>query len=76
MEGGLDAVRDWKNALSSSEMQCLAMARLFYHRPLLALLDECTGAIRSDLEEGMFEQAQSMGITLITVTHRPSLWKV
>merc|ERR1712093_963752 len=49
-EGGWDAAREWRDALSGGDKQRIAMARLFYHAP-------------------------ELGITLMTVSHRPSLWK-
>lgn len=51
------------------------MARLFYHRPRYAILDECTSSVTLDTEKIMYDNAKALGITLMTVSHRRSLWK-
>jgi hypothetical protein len=40
-----------------------------------AVLDEATSLVPPDVEGQMMDRATELGITLLTVSHRPSLWK-
>lgn len=49
------------------------MARLFYHKPKFAILDECTSAVTTDMEERFAAKVRAMGTSCITISHRPAL---
>lgn len=66
---------NWGDVLSIGMQQRIAMARLFYHRPRFAILDECTSSVTPEMEEIMYFEAKRLGITLMTVSHRRSLWR-
>jgi ATP-binding cassette subfamily D (ALD) long-chain fatty acid import protein len=74
-QGGWDAEAEWTDVLSGGLQQRVAMARLFYHAPRYAILDECTSSVTLEIERVMYEEAKRLGITLMTVSHRRSLWK-
>ncbi|KAJ0547205.1 putative ABC-type fatty-acyl-CoA transporter [Helianthus annuus] len=64
---------NWGEELSLGEQQRLGMARLFYHKPKFAILDECTSAVTTDMEERFCAKVRAMGTSCITISHRPAL---
>ncbi|KAG4212107.1 hypothetical protein ERO13_A02G143400v2 [Gossypium hirsutum] len=64
---------NWGDELSLGEQQKLGMARLFYHKPKFAILDECTSAVTTDMEERFCAKIRAMGTSCITISHRPAL---
>ncbi|KAI9724228.1 MAG: hypothetical protein M1828_003973 [Chrysothrix sp. TS-e1954] len=73
--GGWDAEQEWTDVLSGGLQQRVAAARLFYNKPKYAILDECTSSLTLEIERIIYEKAKELGITLITVSHRKSLWR-
>jgi ATP-binding cassette subfamily D (ALD) protein 3 len=66
-----DTACDWHERLSGGEKQRLAIARLLLHRPLFAVLDECTSAVSVDVEERVYRYITAqLGCTVLSVTHR------
>lgn len=72
-EGGWDVRKEWKDVLSGGEKQRMAFARLMYHEPRYAVIDEGTSAVSSDVEGRLYEQCKERGITLLTISTRVSL---
>lgn len=53
-EGELGAEVNWGELLSLGEQQRLGMARLFYHKPKFAILDECTSGVTVPLHPRLY----------------------
>ena len=67
-EGSFDSVQDWSDVLSGGEKQRVAIARLIYHKPLYAILDECTSAVSIGVEQRIYKYlSESIGCSLLFV---------
>merc|ERR1712086_1151137 len=71
---GLDAPVLWDDQLSGGEAQRLGFARLFYHNPRYAIMDESTSALDDKLQAHMLQTCLDRSITLISVAHRPKVF--
>lgn len=69
----LDVERNWAEILSGGEQQRLGFARLLYHNPVFALMDESTSAMDVDLEAHCMLLTMRRGVTCVSVGHRPTL---
>ncbi|CAN8077205.1 unnamed protein product [Agarophyton chilense] len=71
--GGFDGEIAWDDVLSGGERNRLAVARLLYHKPKYAVLDECTAAVSADGEVALYQAMATAGITLLSVAHRKAV---
>jgi len=69
----LDDVRDWQKDLSPGQKQRLAFARLFYHRPGFAVLDECTNGISPEVEHDLYDRCTRLDLAVFSISHKIEL---
>ena len=71
---GLNALADHRPPeLSGGERQRIGFARLFYHAPPFAVLDEATSAINPDEEGSLYRAVIEQGTTVVSIAHRLEL---
>jgi len=73
--GGLDAERDWSNAMSEGELQTCALARLILARPRFAFLDQTLAMLEAAREERLYAALSRTDITYISIGDHPALFK-
>ncbi|GAB6135714.1 ABC transporter ATP-binding protein [Thermococcus prieurii] len=62
--------------VSLGERQRIALARALIRRPDVLILDEALSGVDPDVEAEIIEKIKARGITLITISHRPSTTKL
>ena len=62
-DGAMTEEVPWDDILSLGEKQRLAIARLVHHKPRFAILDECSSAITSEMEQRLYRICKENEIT-------------
>ena len=71
---GLDVTKhDWADVLSGGEKQRIGLARVFFRKPVCAVLDEATSAVNPDEEALFYRELATIGVTAFSIAHRPEL---
>mmetsp|Transcript_29097 Transcript_29097/g.46744 ORF Transcript_29097/g.46744 Transcript_29097/m.46744 type:complete len:128 (+) Transcript_29097:2294-2677(+) len=70
---GINHVAEWRNELSGGERQRVAFARLFFHKPTFAVIDEATAAVSALGEVELYEQLNKVNCTVFSIAHRVSV---
>ncbi|CAJ0833041.1 13102_t:CDS:10 [Entrophospora sp. SA101] len=78
-EGGWETKKEWKDVFSGGEKQRHRLDFSTINQNLQSLMNVSSqnfnNAVSSDVEGLMYQHAKDIGITLITISHRPSLFK-
>lgn len=72
--GGFESIKPWVDVLSGGERQKISFARVFYHKPMFAVLDESSSAVSMDFEHVLYQKCRDMNITMFTISQRSSLY--
>ncbi|KAL1921730.1 uncharacterized protein VTP21DRAFT_10372 [Calcarisporiella thermophila] len=65
--------QEWSKMLSPGEQQRLSFARIFFWKPIFAVLDEATSAMDPRIESYLYNRLKHFGITCISVSHNTHL---
>ena len=61
--------------MSGGERQKLSFARLLFHEPTFAALDEATSATSQDTQELLYSLLARSKVTYFSIAHRPEVRK-
>jgi len=65
----LDDVEDWQMILSGGQKQRIIWARLLFHNPKAAYLDEATAAINEESVRPLYALLKKKDVTIIAISH-------
>lgn len=65
---GLDSSKRWDEVLSLGEQQCLAIARVVYHKPKAVVIDEGFSAVSSEIQPLLLQTLDDCGVTVVCIT--------
>ena len=63
---GWDKQKSWHQLLSLGELQSLAIVRLLFHQPRLAILDDCLSGVGNDIIATVYRLFDERSIRVIT----------
>lgn len=69
--GYLTQISDLGNSLSGGQQQRVLLARAFFRKPKLLVLDEATSSLDLESERLICEAVRNCGITTLIIAHRP-----
>ncbi len=64
--GGLDTEQNWREILSPSQQQRLALARVINLKPKYAIIDEASAALEAENEKLLYTLLASIGTTVVS----------
>jgi len=71
---GLDEHKEnWQETLSGGEAQRIGFARIFFHKPKFALLDEVTSGVAEEAENKLYSELSKRNVTYISIVHKVAL---
>lgn len=69
--GYLTQISDLGNSLSGGQQQRVLLARAFFRKPKLLILDEATSSLDLESERLICDAVRNCGITTLIIAHRP-----
>jgi putative ATP-binding cassette transporter len=71
--GGLDTTQTWRDLLSATEMQKLALARIIVAKPKYVVIDDATSGLEDDNVRLLYGVLTTIGATVISVGNGDAL---